>query len=218
MPVSRKQPAGKLLLRYRYSTSDTGSRFMLASVVVAANSLFVPAHDLQADLRGRRQWFRRNQYAGAQGAASVVHLGLGQIQRVFSFDTARAHVIANGVADDFPFRGYEKGQLGLGHRPGRVVANGNSSVGADDAMRRCLEEEFRALGVVNPIVKVAASGRFRFLDARFPAAIVGDSGCPHFLVSDGSSQVLECGACSFNPISILDLALEVAMQIVSSSQ
>ena len=85
-------------------------------------------------------------------------------------------------------------------------------------MRRGFEEKLRPLGIVDPIVKVAAAGRFRFLDARFPAAILGDSGRPHFLVSDGSLQVMECGACSFNAISTLDLALKVSMQIVLSSQ
>jgi len=85
-------------------------------------------------------------------------------------------------------------------------------------MRRGFEEKLRPASVIDPIVKVAASRRLRLLDARFPATIVGDSGGPHFLIADGSLQVLECGTRCFTTISSLDLAQQVPMQIVSRSQ
>jgi len=85
-------------------------------------------------------------------------------------------------------------------------------------MRSGFEEKLRPLGIIDPIVKVAASRRLRLLDARFPAAIVGNSGGPYFLIADGNLQVLECVTRCLATISSLDLAQQVPVRIVSRRQ
>ena len=55
---------------------------------------------ISADLCGGGHGFAADEDAGAEGAAAVVDLGLREVERVFAFDVARAHVVADGVADD----------------------------------------------------------------------------------------------------------------------
>ena len=100
VPVIRNAPAGKLLSRKRYSASCFGSRLSSASVVFPANAV-APLRSISrwmvVDLLGR---LRREQNARAERAASVVDLGLRQVERIFALDVARAHIVADGVADD----------------------------------------------------------------------------------------------------------------------
>src|SRR6185437_4187923 len=57
------------------------------------------ARDFQLDSR-LGGWRRRKQNAGTDGAAAVINFRLRQIERILSFNIARAHVIANRVTGD----------------------------------------------------------------------------------------------------------------------
>ena len=58
--------------------------------------------DGQPDFPFPRRRFRRAHInPGTQRAGAVVDFCLWQIEQIFPFDVARAHVVANRVADDF---------------------------------------------------------------------------------------------------------------------
>ena len=55
--------------------------------------------------------------ARAEGGALVVNFRLRQIEGIFALDVARAHVIAERVAEDFSGGIDRKREFGLGHVP-----------------------------------------------------------------------------------------------------
>ena len=55
---------------------------------------------------------------------------------------------------------------------------------ARDAVRGRLEEEFRALRRIDPVVEVTAARVVRLLDARRPASVIRDARRPDFLADD----------------------------------
>ncbi len=145
--------------------------------------------DLKLDGCGARQGIGSEQERGAEGAASVVDLGLGKVERVFSFDIAGAHVVADGVAGDDSGGADEQSELGFGHGPGGVGADANGPVGAYDAAAGGLEEDLGAFGVVDAVVEGSAAGVFGLFDARIATAEVGDACGPDLLVADRSEDL-----------------------------
>src|SRR5207237_6000698 len=47
-------------------------------------------------------YFPGGSNTGTQSAAASIELGLRQVQRILAFDTARADIVANRIADDLP--------------------------------------------------------------------------------------------------------------------
>ena len=181
VPVIRNTPCGKLLSRSRYSTSVFGSRFNSVSATDPENSTRSWRTYLDCDLRRVRQWARGHKNSRPQRAAAVVDLGLRQIQRILAFDIARAHIVANRVADDAPRRTDHQRQFRLRHGPVRIPANFNLAATAHRPACRRLEKKLRPLRRINAIVKVSATRILRLLHARTAAAIVRDAGGPDFL-------------------------------------
>ncbi len=147
------------------------------------------AQDFDLDRSGGRQRIAADENARAQRATAVVDLGLRKIERIFALDIARAHIVADGVADDLAARVDEQRQLRLGNRPRSVGANAHVAAGAGDAARRGFEEKLRALGGVNAVVEIAAARVFRLGHARAAAAKVGNARGPDFLVADGGFEM-----------------------------
>ena len=193
VPVMRKHPLGNELSRKRYSTSSFGSRLSSESLTHAGED----AAACRDRSRERSQWIWaagwRRRGCRAEGAASVVDLGLGQVERVLALDVAGAHVVADGVADDDAAGIDDESEFGLGHGPFCVLADADLVAGADGAAGGGLEEELWALGGVDAVVKIATAGVFGFLHARAAAAVVGDAGGPDFLVVNGREDAIELG-------------------------
>ena len=95
---------------------------------------------------------------GPSAAQRSKSLRLRQVQRIFALDVAAAQVVADGVADHGTVAGDGQRQLGFGHDPPRVAAQVHRDAGTNDAIRRRLEEQFRPLGIVDPVVEIAAAG------------------------------------------------------------
>src|SRR5205807_917991 len=89
--------------------------------------------------------------------------------------------------------GDQKRQLGLGDVPLAVAADADLAVGGDDAVAGGFEEQFRALGGVDPVVEVTTAGRFRFLHAGLAAAPIRNSGGPDLLSRGGGEDLLGLG-------------------------
>src|ERR1035441_6494982 len=104
--------------------------------------------------------------------------GARQVERVLPFDIAGAHVVADGIAEDAAGGRDQQGQLGLRHIPGGIGADADGFAGTGDSMRRGLEEELGALGLVDAIVEAFSSGGFRLGHAGGAAAVIGDAGGP----------------------------------------
>jgi len=100
---------------------------------------------------------------------------LRKVERIGSFDVAGTHVVADGVADDFAARVDGQREFGFGNGPGGVAPDLYGAVGSGDLMGDGFEEEFGALGGVDAVVEIAASGIFGFGDARSSAVVVGDA-------------------------------------------
>src|SRR5262249_18841337 len=111
---------------------------------------------------------------------------LRQIERVFAFDVAGAHVIADGVADQFePGREHEC-KLRFGNAPAAVAADVYWLPGPDDPAWRRLEEEFGTRRRIHQVVESGGADRFTF--AGLLAAFVGDASRPDLLPVDGRQR------------------------------
>jgi hypothetical protein len=66
---------------------------------------------------------RLNQDPRTEGARARIDLRLGQIEKVFALNVARAHVIADGETDRVLHVSLEQSQFWFGHAPLRVLAN-----------------------------------------------------------------------------------------------
>src|SRR5579884_319341 len=135
----------------------------------AAIDFLVRALDRQIDTCCRGMDMPGRDDAGTEGAAGLVDLCLGEVERVFALDTARAHVVAAGVADDLAVGVRQHGQLRLRNVPGRVGADAYPAAGRDYAPAGALEEELRPGGSIDGGVDVLLG---RFFNARFAAAEV----------------------------------------------
>src|SRR6185312_17025902 len=91
---------GEAALAEKIVDEDLGGALHLGERGRAIKFRLSFAHDFNANRRRGKQRFGADQYAGAQRAASVINLRLGKIERVFAFDIARTHVVADGIADD----------------------------------------------------------------------------------------------------------------------
>ncbi len=118
-------------------------------------------------------------------ATAPVHLGLGQVERIFPFDVAGTHVVADGIADNFHGWIDDQRQFGLGDVPGGVVADGDGIVRSDRPAGRRFEKDLWPCSRVDPVID-AAVGRFFF--AGDAAPLIGDSGGPDFLVIAGAEE------------------------------
>ena len=118
-------------------------------------------------------------------------LACGRIERVFAFDVAGAEVVADRVAEDVAVAIDGEGES---RARGRSTCESRRSFIAaamtDDAMRRGLEEDLGAVGVIDAVVERAAAGDLRLLHARVAAAQIRDARGPDFLVLDGREQEL----------------------------
>jgi hypothetical protein len=88
----------------------------------------VPFLMIVSAMRGiGRQRFLGDQHPWTECARAVVHLRLRQIERVLAFDVARAHVVADRVADDRPPRLITSASSGSGtlHRASRRMHTGS---------------------------------------------------------------------------------------------
>ena len=151
--VGKAVVAEQILDKSRWCALQLGERSVGGKCSRAA------AHNLKTNRRRGRQRLRRDEHAGPERATAVVDLGLRQIERILSLDIARAHVVADGVADDLAAIVDEQRQLRLGHVPLGVAANAHVASRSGDAAGRGLEEKLRPLGGIDAIVEVAAAGR-----------------------------------------------------------
>src|SRR5258708_38154058 len=92
-----------------------------------------------------------------QRATAVVNLGLRQIEWVLALNIARAHIIANGVADDPAWGAHHQSQLWLRHRPMSIGANPYLAACAHRSARRGLEKQFRSFCRIDAIVKISSA-------------------------------------------------------------
>src|SRR5262245_46240296 len=113
--------------------------------------------DRQRDLRLRRKRRFADQQHGAKRTRSVVHLRLWEIQRILTFDIARAHIVANRVADNLRARVDTHRELRFGDDPLRVTTYSNSLSRSAHTPRRRLEKQLRTLRAVDAIVETAAT-------------------------------------------------------------
>ena len=127
---------------------------------------------------------RADEHRGPERARAVVDLRLGKGERVLALDVARAHVIADRVADDRAACVDAERNFGFGHAPPCVAANAHRLVGRAHAPRRALEKKLRPLGLVHAIVERAAARILRLLHARGTAAHIRDARRPHLLRPD----------------------------------
>src|SRR5262249_37184479 len=112
------------------------------------------ARDSEADLRFLRQWIGSKQNAWAKRAAALIDLRLRKVERVFTLDIARAHVVSDGVANDFAAAAQHQSQLRLGDGPLCIAADANLAARADNAAPCGFEEELRALGRIDAVVEI----------------------------------------------------------------
>jgi hypothetical protein len=110
---------------------------------------------------------------------AVVHLRLRQVQKILAFDVARAHVVADRTAGNLAARVQHECQLGLWHAPAGIAPDADGVAGGHDFLGNRLEKDFRAIGVVHPVVRRCAE--VGFFHARRFAAQVGHARRPHFL-------------------------------------
>src|SRR5262249_10142390 len=113
-------------------------------------------------------------------------LGLRQVERVFTLDIARTHVVADGVADDFEFRRDYQSQLWFGDIPVAVGADADALAGAGNAVGRGLEEQLRSPRRVDEIIEPRRTSGFAL--AGFLRALVRDTRGPDFLLIDRCQQ------------------------------
>src|SRR5690606_35864065 len=79
------------------------------------------ALDRETDRGVCRQRRARDQNAGPEREALIVGFRLRQVERVLAFDVARAHVVADRVADDLAAPVHGQHELGLRHAPLRIA-------------------------------------------------------------------------------------------------
>src|SRR6185437_13171798 len=128
--------------------------------------------------------FGGDQNARSERAAAVVNFSLGKIKRVFAFNVARTHIVANGVAENFPAGTDQQCEFWFRHRPLGVLANGDFVVMADDAAGCRFEKNFRTLRSVHAVVEISAARGLRLLHPRGAAAKISYACCPYFLAAN----------------------------------
>src|SRR6185437_12518239 len=151
------------------------------------------AHDLNLDRGNLWQRFVAEQDTGAKPATPVVDLGLRKVEWILALDVARAHVIADGVADDLAARIEQQRQFGLGDRPSCVGADANIRAGTDHTTCCRLEEELRTNGGVDAIVEAATTSVPGLLHARAAAAKVGNPRSPYLLRANRREELVRIG-------------------------
>src|SRR5690606_39099085 len=114
-----------------------------------------------------------------------VDLGLRQVERVLTLDGTTAHVVARNIPEDLAVPVDDETDLGLGHVPPGIRADADRLAVSDDPLGGRLEEDLRAVGVVDELVHVRVLGLLR---APVPAAQVGDTGRPDLLAIDRSQH------------------------------
>jgi hypothetical protein len=140
---------------------------------------------------------------------AVVNLGLWQIKRVFRFNIARAHIVADGVAHDCPVRIDQQRQLWLRHRPLRVRPNAKTAFpGLDHAATRRLEKSSGSSGVIDALV-AGASSRSLVPRLRRAAATVSHARGPHLLADHGCEN---CGGIEPSIVAFLPVAAAARAQ------
>ena len=115
----------------------------------------------------------------------VVDLGLWQVERVLSFDTAGRDVVAYGVADDLTGAVDHQRAFRLGNVPGAVAADGDLLAWSGDPEAHPLEEDLRPIRFVDDVVDALG---LRLFHAGVTTAHVGDPGAPDFLPVDRSLE------------------------------
>jgi DNA-binding LacI/PurR family transcriptional regulator len=113
----------------------------------------------------------------ADRAGAQVDLGLRQVQRVLAFNGARAHVVADGVADDFGGVVEHDRQFRFGHVDFRVGPHRHRAARSGHTPGRRLEEQLGPGRVVHPVVDVG--GILALGHPRRPRPLVGHPGRPH---------------------------------------
>ena len=177
MPV---QERGQLLRRALHFRQRGG----------AAEDGCAAAHDLQVDAGRWIGGSGADQDRRAERAAPVVDLGLRQVERIFAFDVAGAHVVADRVAKDAPAAVDRQGQFRLRRVPGGVRADAHRAAGGGGGARAPLVEQLRPLGGVDAVVEAAAPRLLRFGHACVAAAVVGDAGAPDLLADHRRQRFL----------------------------
>ena len=170
VPVIRKQPCGKTVVAKQPLGQRRQRALDLTDRRLAAEDRRAAAVDRDRNRRVRPGQRAVDDQTRAEGRAAGVDLRLRQIERVLAFDVARAHVVADRVAEDRAARVDRQRQLRLGHVPLRIGADPHRSARADDAVRRRLEEQLRPVRVVDAVVEAAAARVLRLLHARRAAA------------------------------------------------
>src|SRR5580658_1277436 len=145
--------------------------------------------NLECDLSRMRQRAFTDEDAGTKRATAVVDLGLGKVERILAFDIARAHVIADGVADDAAIGADDKSELRLGNGPVGIGADANFAPGSCGATGAAFEKQLGPFSRVDAIIEVAATGVFGFFHACAAAPVVGDAGGPYLLMADGGKNL-----------------------------
>src|ERR1700678_4116532 len=96
--------------------------------------------NLNRDFGLPRQRAFAHQDTRAKSAAAVVDLGLRQVERVLTFDIARAHIVANVIAGDAAAWADHQSQFRLGYGPGGISPDPDLAAGADGAAGCGFEE------------------------------------------------------------------------------
>src|ERR1700690_1813653 len=106
--------------------------------------------NLDRNLSRVRQRTLAHENPGPQRTTAVIHLGLGQVERILALDVARTHVIPNRVACDVSAPTYKQSQFRLRHCPAGIRADPYLLPRPDSAAGSGLEKQLRPLRRVDP--------------------------------------------------------------------
>src|SRR5882724_1054337 len=128
---------------------------------VARENALSAAANLDLDFpRARRGFGSAEMYPRPQRTGTVVDFCLGQIQKIFTFNIARTHVVADGVPDNLAARIDDQRQFRLRHIPTRIAPDTDRFTGRNNFLGDGLEEKFRSFRGVNPVISRRAEIRF----------------------------------------------------------
>ena len=186
VPVSSAQPWEHLRLKHEVPQLIEAALDLVHADRPLEDGLAV-APDLHADVPfARLRLCGADAHPRADGAGAVVHLGLRQVEQVFTLDVARAHVVANGTAGDVTTRIHHQHQFRLRHAPLGIGADADRLAAGHDFLGERLEEQLRPRRVVNSVI--GSGAEIGLLHPGVFASQVGDAGGPDFLHLNRAKQ------------------------------
>ena len=122
---------------------------------------------------------------GPQGAASLIDLGLREVERILQLDVTGGDIVAAEHGYDPARVADNDGHFGFGGGLLRICADGNGLTGADAPGGCRLEEQLRALALVDAGIDALLPGA---LIVTRRGALVGDPRSPHLRRVNGHQQ------------------------------